>query len=436
MTATTAPETKAPETKAPETKAPEMAAEILLMNVSGVDKPGLMAMVTSALAQYQVRVLDVGQAIIHDTLSLGFLIRVPPDQDAAAVQKELLYLGHDWGVPIRFSPVSPARYNDWVSSQGKGRHILTLLSAGITAAQLAAISSITRDHGLNIETVRRLSGRVPLESVDGATRTSVEMGLRGHPGDDAALKAALLEAAGRLNFDFSLQEDTVYRRNRRLVAFDMDSTLINVEVIDELAAMHGVGDRVASITERAMRGEIDFKTSFRERARLLRGLPRQALTDVIDRVQLNDGAERLIATLQHFGFKTAIISGGFQSVGEHLQAQLGIDHVYANTLEIVDGELTGEVVGDIVDAARKAELLALTAAEEGIALAQTIAIGDGANDLPMLNAAGLGVAYHAKPVVKESARHAISNFGLDSVLYLMGFTDADIEQTESTARRS
>jgi phosphoserine phosphatase len=208
----------------------------------------------------------------------------------------------------------------------------------------------------------------------------------------------------------------------------MDSTLIDAEVIDELADYHGVKDAVSEITDRTMRGELNFQESFTERARLLAGLSESALREVAESVRLNDGAHRLIRSLKHFGYKTAILSGGFQYMGERLQAELGIDYVFANRLEIVDGVMTGAVEGEIVDAERKAELLEEIALREGISLQQTIAIGDGANDLPMLSRAGLGVAYHAKPVVKESASHAISNFGLDTVLYLMGFSDRDIEE--------
>jgi phosphoserine phosphatase len=292
---------------------------------------------------------------------------------------------------------------------------------------MSAVTGIVHAYGLNIDSIRRLSGRIPLTPDVGSARTSIEMSLRGAVADPQALKADLLAAADRLAFDFSVQEDTVYRRNRRLVAFDMDSTLINAEVIDELARIHGVGPRVSAITERAMRGELKFRDSFRQRAALLKGLPEQALRQVAESVALNDGAHRLIRALKLFGYKTAIISGGFQYVGEHLQRQLGIDHVYANRLVIDHGVMTGEVDGPIVDAERKAELLREIADREGIARQQTIAIGDGANDLPMLSAAGLGIAYHAKPVVKESASHAISNFGLDAVLYLLGFSDRDIE---------
>jgi len=402
--------------------------QFVLLNISGQDQPGLMAMLTSALAAYQVRLLDIGQSIIHDELILGMLVEFAPGEDMAGALAAVQATCDSAGVALRSDPISAADYDEWVSSQGKSRHILTLLAAGMQGPQIAAVTDIVYRHGLNIDSIRRLSGRIPLAETGASTRTSIEFSLRGDPTDAAALKAALLAAADELVFDFSLQRDTVYRRNRRLVAFDMDSTLINAEVIDELAGIHGVRDAVAEITERAMQGELNFQESFRARAGLLKGLPESALKTVANSVALNDGAHRLIRALKHFGYKTAILSGGFQYVGEHLKQELGIDYVFANELEIVAGVMTGEVRGDIVDAAKKAALLEEIAEREGIELEQTIAIGDGANDLPMLSRAGLGVAYHAKPVVKESASHAISNFGLDSVLYLMGFSDRDIRQ--------
>lgn len=378
-----------------------------------------------------MRVLDVGQAVIHDELNLGMLVQIVAHEGMAGMAEVLGALeadARDQGMAVRCTPITNADYDEWVRGQSRYGYIVTLLAGAASAQQLAAATSIICRHGLNISGIRRLSGRFAVGRADASQRMCVEMSLSGDLGDAAALKAELLDAAERLMFDFSVQRDTVHRRNRRLVAFDMDSTLIDAEVIDELALRHGVGSEVAAITERAMRGELRFKDSFSERARLLRGLSEESLRSVADSVRLNDGAHRLLRALKHFGYKTAILSGGFQYVGERLREELGIDYVYANSLEIRDGKMTGEVLGEIIDATRKAELLEEIAAREGISQEQTIAIGDGANDLPMLSAAGLGIAYHAKPLVKETASHAISTFGLDSVLYLIGFTDRDIEQ--------
>jgi phosphoserine phosphatase len=391
-----------------------------------------MAMLTSTMARFQVRVLDVGQAVIHDELSLGMMLEVPAGQNPAEL---LAALGESLDEDLRFSHVSGVDYQQWVAQQGKARHIVTLLAAGVSAEQLAAVVEIVERHGLSIEAIRRLSGRVRINLEDQVLPqdpglASIELSLRGEPDHPATLKADLLEASGRLTFDFSVQQDTVYRRNRRLVAFDMDSTLIDAEVIDELASVHGVGDEVSAITAQTMKGEMDFQESFRRRVALLKGLPEAAMRSVAERVELTEGAHRLTAALKHFGYTTAIISGGFRFVGERLLDELGIDLLFANELEVVDGCVTGVVRGEVIDAEGKAQRLREICSAQGIALAQTIAIGDGANDLPMLNAAGMGVAFHAKPLVRESASHAISNFGLDSVLYLMGFSDRDIDQIE------
>jgi phosphoserine phosphatase len=402
--------------------------DIVLVNVSGRNQPRLLGMLTSSLGRYQARILDVGEAVIHDELSLGMVVQLADGNDTALVMRDLSFQAHELGAAIRFTPISAAEYGDWVQQQGRPRYIITLLASGITAAQFAAVTALVERYGLSIDGIRRLSGRVPLTDQHGKARASIEIMVRGELREHRALKADLLAAASALVFDFSIQEDTVYRRNRRLVAFDMDSTLIQAEVIDELAKLHGVGAEVAAITERAMRGEIEFKASFRERVARLRGLPERALRQVAERVPVTEGADRLISTLKHFGYRTAVISGGFIHTGQRLRDAFGIDYVYANELDVQDGVVTGLVKGEIIDAERKAQLLREICERERIVPAQAIAIGDGANDLPMLSVAGLGVAYHAKPVVRESASHAISNFGLDSVLYLMGFSDRDIEQ--------
>ncbi len=408
-----------------------MPQDILLVNMSGRNRPQLLASLSQMLASHGVRILDIGEAVIHDELSLGLLLQVPAGAGTGRstitqVLEQLAAQAAEQGAALRCTPISAAEYARWVGQQGQPRFIITLLANGISAAQFAAVAALVAQHGLTVDGVRRLSGRVPLTASASATRASVELRLRGELADPLALKTRLLEAASSLDFDFSIQEDNVYRRNRRLVAFDMDSTLIKAEVIDELARLHGVGADVAAITERAMRGEIDFQTSFRQRVALLKGLSADALAQVASSVALTDGAHRLVATLKHFGYRTAIISGGFTQVGARLQQTLGIDYVFANELDIVNGCASGEVKGEIVDAERKAALLREICQRERIELAQAIAIGDGANDLPMLSAAGLGVAFHAKPLVRASANHAISNFGLDAVLYLIGFSDRDL----------
>ena len=385
-------------------------------------------MLTSLLARYQAQVLDIGQAAIHEELALGLLVQVPRGADAGKLRAALKQLSAQTGALIESRAVSADDYREWAAGSGQPRRIITLLMRGDATAVFNAVSSLTHRHGLNIDTVRRLSGRQPLDESAAPKRLCAEMRVRGNLAEPAALQADLMAAAADLAFDFSLHEDTVFRRNRRLVAFDMDSTLIGVEVMDELARQHGVGREVSAITRRAMAGEMDFKASFRARAALLAGMPAATLHRVAGDAALNPGADRLLKALRHFGYRTAILSGGFQYAGERLKARLGIDYVFANELEVRDGLVTGQVRGEIVDAERKAALLRHIAQREGIRLAQTIAIGDGANDLPMLSAAGLGVAYHAKPVVRRTASHAISNFGLDSVLYLMGFSDRDIDQ--------
>ena len=410
-----------------------MADDIVLINVSGRDKPGLMSVLTGILAKYGARLLDMGQAVIHEDLALGILVSVPSEASGELV-KDTMFGANEVGSTVRISNVSQQEYRAWLEASGQTRYIITLLATGPGSQALHAVSTLTRRFDLNIDTARRLTDR-------GASQTEqskfcLEMRVRGQIKDMSALESELMASAETLNFDFSVQEDTVFRRNRRLVAFDMDSTLIRQEVIDELAFRHGVGEQVVAITREAMAGKIDFKESFRRRSALLRGMPERVLEEVASSVELNSGARRLLRALKYFGYKTAVISGGFQYVGDHLARDLGIDYVYANALAVQDGVMTGTVSGAIIDAARKAELLRETADREGIALAQTIAIGDGANDLPMLSSAGLGVAFHAKRIVKESAGHAISNFGLDAVLYLIGFSDRDIDQALSASEES
>ncbi|KHA74016.1 phosphoserine phosphatase [Pseudomonas chlororaphis] len=399
--------------------------EIVLINITGVDRPGLTAAITGVLAQGGVNILDIGQAVIHDTLSFGILVEIPDSEQGKSVLKDILFKGYELDQQVRFTPVSEEDYQQWVGNQGKKRHIVTLLTRKVTAGQLQAVSAITAKYGLNIDHIDRLSGRMPLDTPADKGKGCIEFSVRGEAADPQALRAEFLSVAQELNVDIAFQEDSLFRRNRRLAVFDMDSTLIEAEVIDELAKAAGVGEQVSEITERAMAGELDFRASFKERLALLKGLDVSVLDSIGASLRLTEGAETLFAELKRLGYKTAILSGGFTYFAKQLQAKLGIDYVFANELEVVDGKCTGVAIEPIVDAQRKADLLKELAHKEGLRLEQTIAVGDGANDLPMLAIAGLGVAFRAKPLVKQSAKQAISTLGLDGVLYLLGFRDRD-----------
>ena len=399
--------------------------DILLINVSGQDKPGVTSVVTAVLSRFDVTVLDIGQAVIHDQLTLGILASVPKSDNSETMIRDIQTKLLDLDMQAQFLPISDKRYQDWVEQQGKSRYIVTLLARKINSEHLAAVTTVTSDFGLNIDKIVRLSGRIKLDETEKLGRACVEFSVRGEPENALQLKNALLELSSKYDIDVAYQEDSIFRRNRRLVVFDMDSTLIDAEVIDELAIEAGVGEQVAAITEAAMQGEIDFKQSFTQRMALLKGLDTSVLQSVAERLRLNEGAEHLISTLKKLGYKTAIVSGGFTFFGEYLQQRLGVDYVYANQLDIKDGLVTGQVCGDIIDGQRKAELLREIAEKEGLKLQQVIAVGDGANDLPMLGIAGLGIAFRAKPLVKASAEQSISNLGLDGILYLLGYSDKD-----------
>ena len=409
--------------------------EILLLHVTGEDRPGLTSSLTSVLAQHDIQVLDLNQTVIHRTLLMGMLVRIPPSAESTNVLKDLLFTAHHLGLRLRMNPVEDDEYDAWVGREGKPRYILSLLARQLHAGHVAAVAKTIADQGLNIDIITRLSGRPPRVQVPpapspagfaGAGRACIEFSVRGQPRDEDVLRRELMAITQEMTVDIAWQRDDVYRRMRRLVAFDMDSTLIQQEVIDELAREAGVFDQVSAITESAMRGEMDFRASLTRRVALLKGLEESVMRRVADRLQFTEGAQRLIKALKTFGYKTAIISGGFRYFGLHLQQRLGIDHVRTNDLEVVNGRLTGRVLGEIVDAARKADLLREIARMQDISLHQTIAVGDGANDLPMLAVAGLGIAFHAKPLVAQSARHKISTLGLDGILYLIGVRDRDL----------
>lgn len=397
--------------------------KIVLLRFTGEDRVGLTAALAAALSDLNAEILDINQAVIHQSLLLGVMVRVDDETD---FQEPISQLASSLGLKVKVRQVEDEGYDRWVDQQGKPRYILTLLARSIHASHLSAVTRIVADEGLNIDVIHRLSGRPQrIELPDAPRRACMEFWVRGQPQDKSRMQSRFMALSRELAIDVAWQKDDAYRRSRRLVAFDMDSTLIQAEVIDELAVEAGCGESVAAITEMAMRGEIDFDTSLRRRVATLKGLPESTLRTVADRLQLTEGAEALLANLRELGYRTAILSGGFSYFGNLLRERLGIDYVFANELEIVDGKMTGNVVGRIVNGQRKAELLEQIAVMEGINRRQVIAVGDGANDLPMLNRAGLGIAFHAKPIVREEAGQAVSNLGLDAILYLLGVRDRE-----------
>ena len=401
--------------------------EIILININGADRPGVTAALTEILAKNNAVILDIGQADIHNHLSLGILFQ-STEGNSGDILKELLFKSYELDVNIRFNPITEQEYSKWVGMQGKNRYIITILSRKLTAKQIAGVSRIVSEQDMNIDDIKRLTGRIPLDENARTPKASVEFSVRGTPKNKECMKAEFMKLSTELEMDISFQEDSMYRRMRRLICFDMDSTLIETEVIDELAIRAGVGDQVKAITEAAMRGEIDFCESFRQRCALLKGLDVSVMQEIAENLPITEGVDRLMRILKKVGFKIAILSGGFTYFGNFLKQKYNIDYVYANELEIENGKLTGNHVGDIVDGKRKAELLRLIAQVENVDIRQTVAVGDGANDLPMISIAGLGIAFHAKPKVKATAKQSISTIGLDGILYFLGYKDSYLDE--------
>ena len=401
--------------------------EIILININGADRPGVTAALTEILAKNNAVILDIGQADIHNHLSLGILFQ-STEGNSGDILKELLFKSYELDVNIRFNPITEQEYSKWVGMQGKNRYIITILSRKLTAKQIAGVSRIVAEQDMNIDDIKRLTGRIPLDENARTPKASVEFSVRGTPKNKECMKAEFMKLSTELEMDISFQEDSMYRRMRRLICFDMDSTLIETEVIDELAIRAGVGDQVKAITEAAMRGEIDFCASFRQRCALLKGLDVSVMQEIAENLPITEGVDRLMRILKKVGFKIAILSGGFTYFGNFLKQKYNIDYVYANELEIENGKLTGNHVGDIVDGKRKAELLRLIAQVENVDIRQTVAVGDGANDLPMISIAGLGIAFHAKPKVKATAKQSISTIGLDGILYFLGYKDSYLDE--------
>ena len=401
--------------------------EIILININGTDRPGVTAALTEILAKNNAVILDIGQADIHNNLSLGILFQ-SSEGNSGDILKELLFKSYELDVNIRFNPITEEAYNQWVSMQGKNRYIITILGRKLTARQIAGVTRIVADQDMNIDDIKRLTGRIPLDENARTPKASVEFSVRGTPRDKEQMKADFMKLSAEQEMDISFQEESMYRRMRRLICFDMDSTLIETEVIDELAIRAGVGDQVKAITEAAMRGEIDFCESFRQRCALLKGLDVSVMQEIAENLPITEGVDRLMRILKKVGFKIAILSGGFTYFGNYLKQKYNIDYVYANELEVENGKLTGRHVGDIVDGKRKAELLRLIAQVENVDIRQTVAVGDGANDLPMISIAGLGIAFHAKPKVKATAKQSISTIGLDGILYFLGYKDSYLDE--------
>ena len=401
--------------------------EIILININGTDRPGVTAALTEILAKNNAVILDIGQADIHNNLSLGILFQ-SSEGNSGDILKELLFKSYELDVNIRFNPITEEAYNQWVSMQGKNRYIITILGRKLTARQIAGVTRIVADQDMNIDDIKRLTGRIPLDENARTPKASVEFSVRGTPRDKEQMKADFMKLSAEQEMDISFQEESMYRRMRRLICFDMDSTLIETEVIDELAIRAGVGDQVKAITEAAMRGEIDFCESFRQRCALLKGLDVSVMQEIAENLPITEGVDRLMRILKKVGFKIAILSGGFTYFGNYLKQKYNIDYVYANELEVENGKLTGRHVGDIVDGKRKAELLRLIAQVENVYIRQTVAVGDGANDLPMISIAGLGIAFHAKPKVKATAKQSISTIGLDGILYFLGYKDSYLDE--------
>jgi phosphoserine phosphatase len=390
----------------------------VIVSVSGPDRPGITARLTGILAEMGAGLLDIEQVVVQRHLSLGMLIAIPEDR---GVLKELLFAAKELGMSLDFMPVesvsSPPRRAE--------RYVVTAIGRTLGAAEMHALSTTLAEHSANIARISRLS--------HGGVR-SVEVQVDLAPGGDPVpLKEALLRLAMRSTFDIALQREGIFRRSKRMVVMDMDSTLITIEVIDELARAHGVRDQVAAVTEQAMAGELDYDESLRRRLGLLAGLDVAVLQRIAAQLPLTEGAEILMRALKRLGYRTAVISGGFSIAADRLKAQLGIDYAYSNTLEIAGGKLTGRVIGPIVNAARKAELLDTIAQSEAILLEQVIAVGDGANDLLMLEKAGLGIAFRAKPKLRAAADTSISAGGLDSILFLLGLNADEVEEVLALA---
>ena len=386
--------------------------KIILVTVSGPDCPGITARLMRIISEYNVDVLDMGQAVTHGLLSLSFVLGLNPDEKSSNgnVLKDLLFEANLMGLSLGYKVVEK---NISTPEMDGEKFIVTCVSpTKVTASFVADLAQILATFKINIERIDKVS---PREFSSMEILTSIPKNL-----ETKKLKEHLMQVSTKHKIDVAFLKDNVFRRNKRLIVFDMDSTLIQTEVIDELADLCGAGEEVRKITHRAMSGEIDFDESLRLRVSKLKGLETAALQAVLEKLPLTQGVEEFIKTIKSLGYKVALISGGFTFFADALKIQLGLDYSFANELEIQDGKLTGHVTGTIVNANQKAILVKLIAQQENISLEQVVAIGDGANDLPMLATAGLGIAFHAKDVVRKEAQQHLSHGPMTSILYFLG----------------
>ena len=393
----------------------DVAPKTLLITLTGRDRPGVTSTVFASLAAAGVEVVDIEQIVLRGQLILGVLVSAP--RDWKKLRDSILASGTALGMQVEVD-----RGIGDNKSRRDGRSHVTLIGKPLRAGAMAAMTGRIADSGGNIDRIERMA-RYPV--------TAIELHVSGVRTD--ILRAGLVKEAARQGVDVAVQPANLLRRGMRLIVMDVDSTLVQGEVIEMLAAYAGCEPEVARVTEQAMSGQLDFADSLRNRIALLEGVEASALERVYEGIVFAPGARTMVRTLKRLGYRFAMVSGGFSQITDRIAADLGFDFAHANELEIVDGKLTGRIVGDVVDRAGKAEALRRFAAEVGVGVESVIAIGDGANDLDMLNAAGLGIAYNAKPVVQEAADTAVNVPYLDAIMYLLGISREDIEAADADA---
>jgi phosphoserine phosphatase len=397
----------------------------ILLTVTGPDRPGITAALTRILAEAKVKLLDIEQVVTRSMLSLSILIETDGSEEGKrGLLRDLLFCAHELGISLDFTVVKPS---EALKKPNLQSYVVTCLGPAVTLPLIAKLSTLLSEEKVNIQKINTLAQK---------RLQCVEMTLSAtRPIDPKLLTRKLLHLNADFGVDIAVQEENLFRRAKRLIVMDMDSTLIQVEVIDELAKEAGVGEKVILITHRAMNGEISFPEALRERVRLLKGLPVSVLQKVYKRMPFTPGAKELVFILKKLGYKTAVLSGGFDYFTSRVKEKLGLDYTYSNDLEIKNGVVTGEIRGEIVDGKRKAALMEEIARKEGISLDQVIAIGDGANDLPMITKAGLGIAFNAKPRVREAAPYSVTQKHLDSILYLLGIPEKELTALQAKKKR-